>query len=76
MTIIIVETAVLVLGSLIGSPFSLSGNVKALSSLIYIRTWLIEAVSKVKLVDLRVGGLECLSSRRSLVLAIFHPLSC
>ena len=62
--------------ALLGSPFSLSGNVKAPSSLICIRIWLIGAVGGVKLVNLLVGGLERLSSRQSSVLAIFHPLFC
>lgn len=61
---------------LLGSPFNLPCHIKVVSSLIYIRTWSIKAVSKVKLANLPVGGLECLSSRRSPVLVIFRPLSC
>ena len=45
-------------------------------SLICIKTWLIGAVSGVKLVNFLSGGLERLSSRHSPVLAIFRPLSC
>ena len=61
---------------LLRSPFNLPGHIKVVSSLIYIRTWSIRVVSRVKLANLPVGGLECLSSRRSPVLVIFHPLSC
>ena len=64
------------LGLLLGSPFNLLGNVKDPLSLICIRNWLIGAVSGVKLVNLLVGGLECVSSRRSPFLFIFHRLSC
>ena len=60
---------------LLGSPFNLPGHVKAVSSFIYIHTWSIGAISGVKLVNLPVGSLECLSSHRSPVLAIFRPLS-
>ena len=60
---------------LLGSPFSLPGKVRAPSSLIYIKTWLIGVVSGVKFVNFRMGGLAGPSSRRSPVLAIFSPLS-
>ena len=42
---------------LLGSPFSLPGKVRAPSSLIYIKTWLIGVVSGVKFVNFRMGGL-------------------
>ena len=61
---------------LLGCPFNLSGHVKATSSLIYIRTWSIGAVSGVKFANLPTGGLERLSSRWSPILVIFRPLSC
>ena len=61
---------------LLGSPFSLPRNVRTPSSLICIKTWSIEAVSEVKLLNFPVEGLERLSSCRSPVLAIFCPLSC
>ena len=64
------------LGRLLGSPFSFSGKIKALLSLICIRSWSIRTVSKVKLVNLLAGGLKCLSFLCSLVLAIFCLLSC
>ena len=51
-------------------------HVKVVSSLICINTWSIGAVSKVKLVNLPVGGLERLSSCQSSILAIFYPQSC
>ena len=76
MTVVMVEAQYLSLDLLLGFPFSLPGNIRAPLSLICIRTWSIRAVSGVKLLNLPVGGLERLSSRRSLVLAIFHPLSC
>ena len=64
------------LGLLLRSPFNLSRNVKAPLSLIYIKNWLIGAVSGVKLVNLLVVGLECLSSHRSPLLVVFRRLSC
>ena len=75
MVVITVETTILSLDLLLGSPFSLPGKVKAPSSLICIKTWSIRAISGVKLVNFPIGSLEHLSSRCSPVLAIFHPLS-
>ena len=76
MTVITVKAQYLSLDLLLGSPFSLPGNVRAPSTLICIKTSLIGAVSEVKLVNLPVGGLECLSSCQSPVLVVFCPLSC
>ena len=73
MTVVGWKWQYLSLNLLLESPFSMSGNVRAPSSLICIKTWSIRAVSGVKLVNLLVGGLEHLSSRHSPILAIFFP---
>ena len=65
----------LFLDHLLGSLFNFPGNVRAPSSLIYIRTWSIRAFNGVKLVNLPLGGLRRLSSLLSLVLGFFCPWS-
>ena len=76
MTVIMVKTVILEFGPLTRISFQLARKCQGPSSLICIRTWSIKVVSRVKLMNLPVGGLERLSSHRSLILAIFRPLFC
>ena len=76
MTVVTMEAVVLVFGSLIGISLQLAGKCQGSFVFDLHQTWSIGAISGVKLVNLPVGGLERLSSHRSLVLAILHPLFC
>ena len=75
MTVVTVETAILISRSLGWIALQLPWKVRDPSSLICISTWSSGAFRGVKLVNLPLGGLERFSSRLSPVLDFFPPWS-
>ena len=74
--VVMVKAAILVFGPLIGVSLQHVGKCHGSFVLDLHQDLVNGAVSEVNLVNLPVGGLERLSSHRSLVLIVFCPPSC